>query len=437
MKTTRSLLVAALTLGLCLAAASAALAERSVVPPPAVTLDVGQEKPKPQALVLPYAFNADSLDWAFGLAGGANGYLQDQAGLFAAVMDTTNSSKGLYLVGWNIRLPWTKRLFVDPNLSWGRYTDQRYYVDGNPQYAGQRAGSNDSAKGDYVSGEGDDNWLEARLRYVLPLGDAADKPVQTYVLKDGLLHDGASGGREWNPLTSGVTTLELKAFYRERSLEISGQEPERTSSGLDLAVVYNNSDFPTNPSRGSVQRLAVTRDFGWFDQSQTWTTAQFEISKYVSFEPNRLWRQGVLALNAWTAHCLTWEETPDGRIDNRPPTYQGANLGGFWRMRGYPVSRFNDRSAIYYAAEFRLTPQWQPIPKISWLKMFKIDWWQFAFFGEAGRVADNWSLTELNSDLKWDAGVGLRLMAIKSVVRLDMAYSDEGLGVWAMVGQPF
>ena len=56
---------------------------------------------------------------------------------------------------------------------------------------------------------------------------------------------------------------------------------------------------------------------------------------------------------------------------------------------------------------------------------------------EVGRVAPDWDVGELHSDMKWDAGLGIRLMAMKSIVRLDIAVSEEAVGVWAMVGQPF
>jgi len=54
-----------------------------------------------------------------------------------------------------------------------------------------------------------------------------------------------------------------------------------------------------------------------------------------------------------------------------------------------------------------------------------------------GRVADRWNLQELHTNVKWDAGGGIRLMTAKVVVRADAAYSEEGLHIWAMVGQAF
>ncbi len=66
-----------------------------------------------------------------------------------------------------------------------------------------------------------------------------------------------------------------------------------------------------------------------------------------------------------------------------------------------------------------------------------MQWLQFAVFGEVGRVAPDWEFDELHSDMKWDVGIGLRAFAKGIVVRLDTAFSDEGVSVQMMVGQPF
>lgn len=122
---------------------------------------------------------------------------------------------------------------------------------------------------------------------------------------------------------------------------------------------------------------------------------------------------------------------------NRPPYYDGANLGGFFRMRAYPMHRFNDRSVIYTTAEYRYTLDWNPIKDISWLRFLQMDWWQLVAFAEGGRVASEYNLSELFSDWKADAGLGIRAMMASGVVRLDFAASEEGVGVWAMFNQPF
>ena len=112
-------------------------------------------------------------------------------------------------------------------------------------------------------------------------------------------------------------------------------------------------------------------------------------------------------------------------------------MGGFYRMRGYPIDRFNDRSVIYTTAEYRYTLKWNPVAKVSWLRFLQCDWLQLVGFVEGGRVANDYKLSELFSDWKVDGGFGLRAMVAGGVVRFDLAFSDETTSVWAMFGHPF
>ena len=52
-------------------------------------------------------------------------------------------------------------------------------------------------------------------------------------------------------------------------------------------------------------------------------------------------------------------------------------------------------------------------------------------------MAPHWSVSELHSDMKWDAGLGIRAFLKGLTVRIDTAVSDEGVGVQMMVAQPF
>ncbi len=106
-------------------------------------------------------------------------------------------------------------------------------------------------------------------------------------------------------------------------------------------------------------------------------------------------------------------------------------------MRAYPNNRFNGKSVIYTTAEYRLTPRWNPIGNVNWLRWLKMDWMQLVGSIEGGRVADEYSVSELFSDWKVDGGVGLRAMVAGSVVRLDYSVSEEGSSMWVMFGHPF
>ena len=66
-----------------------------------------------------------------------------------------------------------------------------------------------------------------------------------------------------------------------------------------------------------------------------------------------------------------------------------------------------------------------------------IQWIQFVPFVEVGRVASSWNMDDLHSDMKWDAGIGIRMLAKGLVARIDTAFSEEGFGVQMIVSQPF
>jgi hypothetical protein len=106
-------------------------------------------------------------------------------------------------------------------------------------------------------------------------------------------------------------------------------------------------------------------------------------------------------------------------------------------MRAFPTGRFRDKSAVYYSAEMRFTPQFQEMRDWPIINYFDVDWFQIVPFIEAGRVAEDYNADLFTKDLKFDAGIGLRAMAFRSVFRLDFAFSDEGGAVTAMISQPF
>jgi outer membrane protein assembly factor BamA len=243
-------------------------------------------------------------------------------------------------------------------------------------------------------------------------------------------------------MTSGRTTLATRFFYTYRDLsEYDGNEEqlEAKTNGLDFWLEYDNTDFPRNPSYGSRQQFKLTRDFGWFDSSNSWTNLELDMTKYVNLGTSDLFKHQALAFNFWTSNTPTWETSPNNaqQVTNRPPPGYGSQLGGFDRMRAYPNGRFRDKSAVYYAAEVRLTPQFQKMRDWPIIKYFEVDWFQVVPFVEAGRVSDEYNSNLLTKDLKLDAGIGLRVMAFRTVFRLDFAVSEEGAAIQAMISQPF
>jgi hypothetical protein len=391
-----------------------------------------------QTLSLPYAFYNENFGFAVGYVHGVVGYPQKQSTLLATVMAGSKGSAMGFLVGRDIQMPRVERLFLDPIVQVGYFKDVESYIDGKPRFRDERAGSNDSDKDNFVEGDGWDNFFRMRFKYLLPIGHGKNQIISTYKIDRGVLKSGADGGTSVNPLVSGKSYLELRPFYR--SQQIDGNDVDETikTNGLDFSAFWDNRDFYANPSKGFGLRGKVSRDFDWFDSSNSWTNLEGELDLYIPLQLSNRFRQTVLALDYWTSYSPTWDEQPDGEIKNRPPAYTGSTLGGIWRMRGYPSQRFNDKAAVYYSAELRIIPRWNPFDGWPWIQKYVgIQWLQFVPFVEVGRVASEWDFNTLHSDMKWDAGLGLRAWAKGIVIRIDSAVSDEGFGVQMMISQPF
>jgi outer membrane protein assembly factor BamA len=323
----------------------------------------------------------------------------------------------------------------------GHYPSQRAYSAPFFEPSRPPPGSNESDENDFIEDSGFDNWTDFRLEYVLPLGSAQSSASYKYRLRGGLLISDPIGGEQWNPIESGVTMLLLRQFNRFRSFETDQGVLGATTHPFEFALSYNNTDFPANPSYGSNQYLSVTHDFGWLESPQSWSFIEFEASKYFSLGDSDWAKQRIIALNFWTGDTLTWEKTLNDQgnivVKHRPPFYEGATLGGFFRMRGYPVDRFNDRSVIYTTAEYRYTLRWNPIGNVSWLRFLQSDWLQLVSSVEGGRVANKYDPLVLLRDWKVNGGVGLRAMVAGGVVRLDVGISEETTSAWVMFGHPF
>jgi hypothetical protein len=389
-------------------------------------------------LSLPYAFYNENFGFAVGYVYGLVGHPQKQSTLVATAIAGSKGSAMGFLVGQDLQMPRVERLFLDPVFSVGYFKNAEAYIDGNPDFPDERAGSNDSDPDNFVTGDGWDNFFRLRFKYLLPVGDGRKQIITTYKIIDGLLESGGTPVTSANPLTSGRSYLELRPFYRSQQIDSGELDKDIKTNGLDLAVFWDNRDFGPNPSRGLGLRARYSRDFGWFDSSNSWTNVDCELDFYIPLQLGDWLRQGVLALNYWTSYSPSWDKQPDGTVGDRPPAYTGSTLGGLWRMRGFPTQRFNDKAAAYSAAELRLIPQWNPFDRWPWIqKHVGIQWLQFVPFVEIGRVAPDWRVEELHSDMQWNAGMGIRAWAKGLVVRVDTAYSNEGIGLQMMISQPF
>lgn len=310
-----------------------------------------------ETLAIPFPFYNESFGFGVGFVYGRSGWPEPQSRLLGTVLGGTAGSATLLIAGQDLRTPWLDRLFIDLLASVGYFSEIESYINGNPDFPNQDAGTNNSSKHNFVTGEGFDNFLRIRLHYLLPVGHGRDQIIPRYELVDGLPIGGFTGAKSLNPLDSGRTFVDFRPFFRSQQIDGDDISTTVSTNGIDLGLTWDNRDFLTNPARGQSVSLLLSRDFGAFNSSDSWTVWQVEVDQYFKLNDLPYIRQAVFALNAWTAGTPSWERRADGSVANRPPAYAGATLGGLWRMRAYPAQRFNDRAAIYYAAELRVIPE--------------------------------------------------------------------------------
>ncbi|MEH6911332.1 MAG: BamA/TamA family outer membrane protein [Oceanicoccus sp.] len=395
-------------------------------------------------LALPYAFYNDATGFSAAVAISAIGYGQEQVAAVVNGFYSSNESSNIFAVVMDYQTPFSERLFIDTQVMSATWGEVDSFQQGNPKFPNEVAGSNDSDKDNFILAEGDDFLLRFTFKYLLDIGDGRGEPIHTFKTRNGQMVDGyGAGGSEWNPFSSGRTTLIFEPFYREQDFEdeFDNQFLNKTS-GVKFGVQYDNRDWYKNPSYGSFQSLTVARDWGLQNESSSWTAIQFEYSKYIPLATSEKTRQRVLAFNFWTSDVPTWnsshtDSSTGQEIFHRAPLFSGSTLGGVDRQRGYPTTRFHDRSAVNYSVEYRHMPDWNPFTTMPILKALPIPWWQMVGFVEIGRVADQYSLNELHTDMKISAGAGIRVAVDELVVRADLAGSEEGVGVQMFIGHIF
>ncbi len=396
-------------------------------------LEPGEVAIEPSVVIAPFIFYSDYTQGGVGAIGVWSGYGQPQQSFVSAVISSKNDSKAAWFYSNDTKLPFGDRLFLDSEVHWAWWRNVDAYRDGNPNFTDERAGSNESSQDNFVRTTGEENYLRLKFKYVLPLADGADSGLHRYRFKDGILIRKSRLSRgSWNPLRSGRTIISAQLFQQRHLYDESeSNQYEASASGIHWALDYDNTDVKEDPSEGSRTKLKLSRDWGNADSDGGWTRAQLSLAKYLDFGASKYARKQVLALNFWTSDVTSWSD------NKRPPNFERSYLGGYKRLRSYPLERFNDRSAIYYAAEYRYTPKWNPLPNLPLLDLLPYFHWHWVIFAEVGRVNDSYNLSTLHQAMKWSLGAAFRASIKGAVGSIDIAYGGEGAALSLSAQHPF
>jgi len=180
---------------------------------------------------------------------------------------------------------------------------------------------------------------------------------------------------------------------------------------LSVILKYDTSDSQIHPTRGF--RFILQDDWaagfmGSQDAAFNRLTVDFRKYQRVFGEKD------VFAIRA-LAQYVNGDEIP---------LFDHASLGGgnfLTAMRGYPLNRFLDKGKFLVNAEYRFPVIWRLGGNV---------------FCDTGTV---WpSLGEIDfGSLAFDAGLGLRFYMPDFVARVDVAWSEEGMGFYFNFGHIF
>ncbi|MGL6262335.1 BamA/TamA family outer membrane protein [Vibrio sp. WXL103] len=371
---------------------------------------------------VPFFFQTESLGKSFGVAGVAKGVGQPQAALFGMGLYTDKDSYVGFLSAFNYAL--SDSVTSSVQLYQGQLNQTKYYV-GNQ-------GNNDSSPDDFTFTDGTENRYKLEFRFFLPWGEIAQQGLKGAFIPQRDV-------RRASPLESGISSIYVKPFYSSRTLESDGVRNE--ASGVELIADWDNRDSNSRPTRGSHSQFTTTIGADNWSNDDKWVKLEAETSHYFSLGELGDWfDQQIIALNAYTADTPSWQECQAGQRESRcgrPAEHEQVRLGGLYRLRSYSGSRFHGRSAVHYAAEYRVIPDWQPLGEIPVINYYDLPWWQWVVFAEAGRVADSYNLKELHTDLKWSLGGAIRFQVEGIVVRTEIAQSEDDRAFRVMINQPF
>ncbi|MEQ9089583.1 MAG: BamA/TamA family outer membrane protein [Balneola sp.] len=202
---------------------------------------------------------------------------------------------------------------------------------------------------------------------------------------------------------------------------ITQEQPQGVDGGQTLhlgtgfILESRNSEF--RPTHGSY--IETTAEVGqtWFGSSYNTFIFQADIRKYTSFY--------LLKEITWANRLFT--KNTSGEV----PYWKMAYAGDEESLRGYPSSRFLDDNVILFNTELR-----------TWL--FNIDAIGGEFGGtlffDVGRTYPNGeSFDTIFNDLKYSYGLGgtSSFFTPDFVLRCDVGFSEEGVGVYFTAGYMF
>ena len=206
---------------------------------------------------------------------------------------------------------------------------------------------------------------------------------------------------------SSVKYKDVTPNHQQPSVGANGS----TNLGLGLGILYDNIHNALNPRKGIYSEWVVlnyNRDFG----------SDFNFTSYIT--DNRFYvpvkKNTVLAAQLYGQFTL-----------GNAPFNMLSLMGGESLMRGYYLGRYRDKNLIAGQLEYRILP-------------FKFSRrWGASAFMAAGQVYDENETFQFKNLLP-TGGLGLRFLVFPEkdiYTRIDVAFTEEGRGIYFFIGEAF
>jgi hypothetical protein len=407
---------------------------------------VSNKKDSTQAstIVVPFSFYLQSFGLAAAVDVASRGFIQEQATSTLVGLVSTNGSKYLYWEADNFQIPYVPRLFLSPNINIAHYGALDIYSGYNPSFPKETAGNNESNKNNFYNIKSNKIEAEFMFRFLLPTGYGKEHIINEITLKNGLPTSGYTSFSEGlNPVKNGRTFIESSLFFQDQNMKFPFGDVHKRYIGYNIGVNCENIDFKESPTKGIQVFYKYWQGLDILRTTNPWSMQEASLAKYFSI-PSTYLRQQVIAVNVWTKNVDSWntfteKDKNKQPIYHRPSPFSGASLGGRYRFRSYPEARFTDAASLLYTLEYRIIPNWNPLKNWGFLRKMNvnIDWIQFVAFIESGRVAPNWDIKKLNTNMQYDYGLGIRFFANEMLIRVDGGFSKEDSQVQMFIGQSF
>ena len=206
---------------------------------------------------------------------------------------------------------------------------------------------------------------------------------------------------------SSVKYKDVTPNHQQPSVGANGS----TNLGLGLGILYDNIHNALNPRKGIYSEWVVlnyNRDFG----------SDFNFTSYIT--DNRFYvpvkKNNVLAAQLYGQFTL-----------GNAPFNMLSLMGGESLMRGYYLGRYRDKNLIAGQLEYRILP----------FKFSKR--WGASAFMAAGQVYDENETFQFKNLLP-TGGLGLRFLVFPEkdiYTRIDVAFTEEGRGIYFFIGEAF